>query len=208
MELNVLYCDKDLTVCIKPVGVLSEEGGMPELLSAQLGGKFYCVHRLDKAVGGVMVYARSSHAAAHLSSAIAQGQMGKEYLAVVRGRPEPAEGVMSDLLFKDSAKNKSYVVDRMRRGVKKAELAYALVGSCGGYSLVKISLHTGRSHQIRVQFASRKMPLLGDTKYGGEKADSIALWSHRLMFPDVHTGTMREFTAPPPDSAPWNDEYV
>ena len=208
MEIEILYCDKDIAVCIKPAGVLSESGGMPELLSAQLGGQFYCVHRLDKAVGGVMVYARSSFAAAKLSSAIAQGQTVKEYLAVVLGRPEPAEGLMRDLLFRDKAKNKSYVVDRMRRGVKEAELEYALIGSNAGYSLVQIRLHTGRSHQIRVQFASRGMPLLGDARYGGMKSVNIALWSHRLSFPDVHTGELREFTAPAPGKAPWNLEYI
>ena len=127
MDLNILYQDSSLVLCIKPVGVESEGEGMPRLLERQLGGSIFCVHRLDQAVGGLMVYARTRQAAAALSTAVARREMEKEYLCVVPGGPEPARGVMKDLLYRDAAKNKSFVVRRPRRGVKEAELAYALL---------------------------------------------------------------------------------
>ena len=124
MTIPILYSDRDLAVCVKPRGVSSEQGGLPELLAAQLGDeRVRCVHRLDVAVGGVMVYARSSRAAAGLSRQIADRTLQKEYLAVVPGRPETDEAVLRDLLFHDRTKNKSYVVRRMRAGVREAELS-------------------------------------------------------------------------------------
>lgn len=173
--MTVLYEDKNIVACVKPVGVVSEDNGksgsVPSLLAGYFDGKgedkqTYTVHRLDAAVGGVMVYARNRSAAAKLSAQIQNGSFRKEYLAVVSGVPQEKSGIMRDLLFHDLSKNKSYVVDRMRRGVKEAELEYEVLATVDGKSLVKILLHTGRTHQIRVQFASRKMPLVGDRKYG------------------------------------------
>ena len=205
MDLNILYQDSSLVLCIKPVGVESEGEGMPRLLERQLGGSIFCVHRLDQAVGGLMVYARTRQAAAALSTAVARREMEKEYLCVVPGGPEPARGVMKDLLYRDAAKNKSFVVRRPRRGVKEAELAYALLEQGPEYSLVRVALHTGRSHQIRVQFASRAMPLLGDGKYGSrERRCTIALWSCRLAFPHPATKKPVSFTALPPAAFPWD----
>ena len=166
MDLNIRYKDSSLVLCLKPVGVESEGEGMPRLLEQQLGSPIFCVHRLDKAVGGLMVYARTKQAAAALSAAVARREMEKEYLCVVPGAPEPAQGLMRDLLYRDAAKNKSFVVKRPRRGVKEAELAYTLLERGPETALVRVALHTGRSHQIRVQFSSRAMPLLGDVKYG------------------------------------------
>lgn len=206
MELNIIYQDSSLALCIKPVGVESEGEGMPLLLAQQLGGSVFCVHRLDKAVGGLMVYARGKQAAAALSAAVAQRELEKEYLCVVPAAPVPDQGLMRDLLYRDPAKNKSFVVKRPRRGVKEAELAYTVLAQGPENTLVRVSLHTGRSHQIRVQFASRAMPLLGDVKYGSrERRCGIALWSCRLAFRHPVTGKPLRFTALPPAIFPWNE---
>lgn len=206
MDIKLLYEDRDLVVCIKPVGVLSEGEGMPALLKELSHCEnIYCVSRLDRAVGGVMVYAKNAAAAAKLSSAMGAGELKKVYLAVVHGRPELENGVMCDLLFKDSAKNKSYVVKRMRKGVREAELEYTLLETRENMSLVKIKLHTGRSHQIRVQFSSRKMPLAGDVKYGSTCKDcNIALWCEKIEFPHPKSGETIRFSAQLPDAFPWN----
>lgn len=205
MDLEILHKDKYLVLCIKPAGVLSEEGGMPELLREQLGGEIYPVHRLDRAVSGLMVYARSKASAGKLSGLVSNGGLHKKYYAVIQGCPEQAEGSFRDLLFKDSAKNKSYVVKRMRKGVKQAELDYKVLAGTGDLSLVEISLITGRSHQIRVQFSSRGLPLAGDIKYGSKIRDcGIALYSTGLEFTHPFTGKAMAFSHMPPDEYPWN----
>ena len=191
--MDILYSDKELAVLVKPVG-LDSQAAVPAELEKQLGGTFFPVHRLDQNVGGVMVYARTKQAAAALSKAIQEGAMVKEYVAMVHGTPEEA-GDWEDLLFKDSAKNKVFVVKRMRGGVKKARLEYRRLTQ-GETSLVHIRLHTGRSHQIRVQFASRKYPLVGDHKYGSrDEARSPMLFSCRITFP--WKGKSRSFEAYP-----------
>lgn len=175
--MEILYSDPEIVVCVKPVGMDSEHE-VPQAL----GGEIYPVHRLDKNVGGVMVYAKKKAAAAALSKAVQEGTMVKEYVAMVHGAP-PEEGDWEDLLWKDSAKNKVFVVKRERRGVKKARLEYKRLRE-GETSLVRIRLHTGRSHQIRVQFSSRGFPLVGDHKYGSrdEKSEPM-LFSCCLSFP-------------------------
>ena len=179
--MEILYSDADLAVCVKPVG-LNSEADVPAALKEALRGEFFTVHRLDQNVGGVMVYARNSKAAAELSRAIQSGEMIKEYLAIVHGAP-PDSGVLEDLLWKDSSKNKVFVVKRERKGVKKAKLEYKTLHRDEN-SLVRIRLHTGRSHQIRVQFASRGFPLLGDHKYGARDGfTSPYLFSCKLAFP-------------------------
>ena len=178
---------------------------MPRLLSEALGGDIYCVHRLDRAVGGVMVYARTPAAAADLSRQIAARQLHKEYLAAVQGRPEEDSATLRDLLFWDRAKNKSFVVKRQRGGVKDAELEYSLLEALPEFSLLRIILHTGRTHQIRVQFSSRAMPLVGDAKYGSRYRDcALALWSHSLGFRHPATGKAMSFAAMPEAVFPWN----
>ena len=202
--LTILYRDKAVAVCIKPAGTDAQRG-MPALLQAQCGGAFYCVHRLDRDVGGVMVYAASPAAAASLSRSVADGQLEKDYLAVCAGHPDPASGTLRDLLFHDTAKNKTYVVKRQRKGVKEALLQYKTLEVSDGVSLVRVRLLTGRTHQIRVQFASRGMPLLGDVKYGSrERVRGIALWSASLSFPHPLSGERLRFSAPPPITAPWD----
>ena len=207
--MEILYKDRHLAVCVKPVGVISEDAGMPALLREQLGGEAYCVHRLDTVVGGVMVYALNKKAAAKLSAYIAGDMLTKEYLAVVEGIPNPDEGYMDDLLLKDSAKGKSYVVQRMRKGVKDARLQFKVLQTVatvnGTYSLVWVRLVTGRFHQIRVQFASRKHPLVGDGKYGSKcNRCTPALWAWRLTFPHPQTGEWRRYDQKPPEQFPWN----
>lgn len=191
--MEILYSDKALAVCVKPVGLDSEQA-VPAALIQVLGGEIFPIHRLDKNVGGVMVYARTRQAAAALSKAIQEGSMVKEYVALVHGTP-PETGDWEDLLFKDSAKNKVFVVKKERKGVKKARLEYRVLTS-GPDSLVRIRLHTGRSHQIRVQFASRGYPLAGDHKYGArDDLSAPMLFSCRISFP--WQGSLRSFEALP-----------
>ena len=191
--MDILYFDRDIVVCIKPVG-LDSEHQVPEALIEILGGQIFPIHRLDMNVGGVMVYARTKQAAAQLSKAVQEGTMVKEYVAQVHGTP-PENGDWQDLLFKDSRRNKVFVVDRQRSGVKKARLEFTR-HTAGETSLVHIRLHTGRSHQIRVQFASRGFPLVGDRKYGG-RDDSPApmLYSCRITFP--YKGTEKVYHSLP-----------
>ena len=192
--MDILFSDKEIVVCIKPVGLDSEQD-VPQALSQLLGGEIFTLHRLDKNVGGVMIYGRTKAAAAKFSKLIQDGQLVKEYVALVHGTP-PAEGDLVDLLWKDSGKNKVFVVKRERRGVKKARLTYRLLRA-GEQSLVRVRLYTGRSHQIRVQFASRGFPLVGDHKYGS-RDDSTApmLYSCCLTFP--YHGKEQKFEALPP----------
>ena len=172
--MEILYSDKDIVVCVKPVGLASEHD-VPQAL----GGEIFPIHRLDKNVGGVMVYARSKSAAAALSKAVQDGSLVKEYVARVHGTP-PESGDWTDFLFKDSAKNKVFVVKKERKGVKKARLEFVRLRD----NLVRIRLHTGRSHQIRVQFASRGFPLAGDHKYGSkDEATAPMLFSCCITFP-------------------------
>ena len=176
--MEILYSDGGIVVCVKPVG-LDSELEVPAALAEQLGGELFPIHRLDKNVGGVMVYARTKAAAAALSKAVQDGTMVKEYVAQVHGAP-PESGDWEDLLFKDSTKNKVFVVKKERKGVKKARLEFTR----HGHDLVRVRLHTGRSHQIRVQFASRGYPLVGDHKYGArDEAAAPMLFSCCLTFP-------------------------
>ena len=180
--MQIIHSDRDLAVIVKPVG-LDSEAGVPAAIREALGGEVFTVHRLDLNVGGVMVYARTKQAAAALSRLIQEGAMAKEYVARVRGVPEE-KGDWTDLLFKDARKNKVFVVSRERAGVKKARLEYTRLDTDGETSLVRIRLHTGRSHQIRVQFASRRNPLVGDHKYGArDAATAPMLFSCCLTFP-------------------------
>ena len=188
--MEILYSDKDIAVCIKPVG-LDSEMEVPQALKERLGGEIFPLHRLDKNVGGVMVYARTKAAAAGLSKAIQNGEMVKEYVAKVHGEP-PENGVLTDLLFKDSRKNKVFVVKKARTGVKEAKLQYRHLGA----GLVHVRLFTGRSHQIRVQFSSRGFPLIGDHKYGSRAEETAPmLFSCRITFPVK--GKTHRYTALP-----------
>ena len=179
--MEFLHTDREIAVILKPVGMDSEQE-IPAAIAAAIGGEVFPVHRLDKNVGGCMVYARTRRAAAALSRAVQDGTRKKEYVALVHGAV-PESGDWEDLLWKDSAKNKVFVVKRERRGVKSARLEFTRLRA-GDPALVRILLHTGRSHQIRVQFASRGFPLLGDHKYGARDASPAPLlFSCALTFP-------------------------
>ena len=179
--MDIIYSDREIAVIVKPVGVDSEHQ-VPALISETLGGEIFPIHRLDLNVGGVMVFARTKAAAAQLSKLIQEGKLVKEYRCLVHGNP-PEGGVLEDLLFKDSRKNKVFVVKKERKGVKKASLEYVRLTD-GSPALLHIRLHTGRSHQIRVQFASRGFPLVGDHKYGArDEAKEPKLFSCRISFP-------------------------
>ena len=179
--MEILFSDANIAVCVKPVG-LDSEAEVPAGLIAQLGGEIFPIHRLDKNVGGVMVYARKKQTAATLSKAVQEGTMVKEYVAMVHGTP-PETGDWEDLLWKDSKKNKVFVVKRQRGGVKKARLEFKRLSE-GETSLMHVRLHTGRSHQIRVQFSSRGFPLVGDHKYGSrDDRTEPMLFSCRIRFP-------------------------
>ena len=215
MDIPILYEDAHLLLCVKPRGVFSQTDSrgnpaMPDLLSRQCGGEIFPVHRLDGEVSGVMVYAKTKHTAAKLSQLVSDHErFVKTYYAVIEGIPEVAQGTLEDLLFHDRFKNKTYVVDRMRGGVKAAKLTYETIATAKGeemsLSLVKIRLYTGRSHQIRVQFASRGMPLAGDRRYGAKTGGDIALFSYGLAFVHPITKRLIEIRAMPPIDGVWEN---
>ena len=210
MNFSVLYQDKDIAVCIKPTGMLSQsdekgESGLKELLEEHLGKTVHLIHRLDRPVSGIMVFALNPKAASRLSADIADhSRFIKEYMVCVSGKPELDTAILKDMLFRDRFNGKTFVVDTKRKGAKDASLEYTRLDTVnhedfGELSLIKIRLHTGRTHQIRVQFASRGYPVAGDGKYGSRiKAEGIALHSYKLSFPHPYTGKTVEFTAPMP----------
>ena len=206
--MKIVYQDPHMVVCVKPAGLLAQadsKGGESavSLLEAQFGN-IYPVHRLDRETGGVMVFARSQKAAAALSAAVQENKLQKEYLAVLPEMPEAETGELEDILFHDRMKNRTYVVDRQRKGAKPAKLAYRVLEQLESGVLVRVRLFTGRTHQIRVQFASRKLPLLGDRKYGSREKGTMALWAWRLTLPHPKTGTEMTFCAlPAVEEAPW-----
>ncbi len=218
--MTILYEDKYLLVCEKPVGVESQlsSAGKPDMLTLlseyrkEKGEDAYIglVHRLDTATGGAMVYSKQASVTGKISGILNSPEYEKEYLAIVHGVPERSEGEMRDLLYHDKTKNKSYVVSKKRAGVKEAILTYVTLKTFGDgegelRSLVKVKLITGRTHQIRVQFASRGMALVGDGKYGSrDNKASLALWSHRLTFVHPITKTRIAVTSEPPRDYPWS----
>ena len=209
--MNIIYYDNNIIVCIKPAGVIStdEEGGMPQLLREALGDEnadIRAVHRLDQVVSGLMVYAQSNAAASELSRQIRCGEFHKSYLAVVHGVPVERKGRFEDILLRSKEKRKTFVINKPARGAQNAILDYELLGSNGERSLVAIELITGRTHQIRAQFSHRRLPLLGDRKYGaGEDNCRIALWSYSLSFLNPESGKRMNFRVKPPREYPWSD---
>lgn len=209
--MELLYLDDDIVVCVKPPRVLStdEPGGVPELVRQTLGdteAQVRTVHRLDRVVSGLMVLARSAEAASELSRQIRERSFEKEYLAVLHGIPEKPEGTLRDLLLRNKPERKTYVVSKPAKGVQEAILDYQVIGQTENLSRVRIQLQTGRTHQIRAQFSSRGLPLVGDRKYSLLEDDcEIALWSYRLAFTHPGTGKAMEFILEPPDCYPWTD---
>ena len=227
----IVYEDTALVVVNKPAGLSSEEGIPSKLreLWAKPNAFVGVIHRLDVGVSGLMVYAKTPAAAAALSRQVTQSQEAyavldgraegkaaqpsfvKQYRAVLAGGPDealPVEGTLRDHLFKDSRKGRVFPVKKPRNGVREAVLEYRIAATVqtesGSFSLVDVTLHTGRTHQIRVQFASRKHPLWGDGKYGSRQKGAIALQSVHLHFVHPTTGEKMEFRLEKPNSSPWD----
>lgn len=207
--MKLIYQDADIVVCVKPARVLStdEPGGMPELVRQALGTKdVRTVHRLDRVVSGLMVLALSAEAASELSRQIREDRFEKEYLAIVHGAPEQDEGRFQDLLLRDKVRKMTLVAQEPGKGVQPASLRYRVLNSKNDMSRVRVALETGRTHQIRVQFASRGLPLVGERKYSTLEDDcEIALWSYRLAFGHPTTGKPMEFILDPPATYPWTE---
>ena len=206
--MEIVYLDEDIMVCLKPARVLStdEPGGVPDLAREALGdpkADVRTVHRLDRVVSGLMVLARTPAAASELSRQIREDAFQKEYMAVVHGCPEKT-GTLRDLLYRDKARRMTLVAEAPAKGVQEAVLDYQVLHSAQDMSRVRIQLHTGRTHQIRVQFSSRGFPLVGERKYSLlEDGCSIALWSCHLGFTHPVTGKPMNFELAPPDVYPW-----
>ena len=207
--MEIIYQDADIVVCVKPPRVLStdEPGGMPELVRQALGTEdVRTVHRLDRVVSGLMVLARNAQSAAELSRQIREDVFQKEYLAVVHGAPEEDAGRFCDLLLRDKARKMTMVATEPGKGVQEAILTYQVLAKKDSMSRVRIQLQTGRTHQIRVQFASRGLPLVGERKYSAlEDPCEIALWSYRIAFAHPKTGEAMEYMLEPPENYPWTD---
>ena len=209
--LEILYADPDILVCIKPARVLStdEPGGLHSLVRTALGNEkadVRTVHRLDRVVSGVMVLARNAKAASELSRQIREDAFEKEYLAVVHGNPEKDRDTLTDLLYRDKARRMTLVASEPANGVQEAILDYRVMNRTAEMSRVKVLLKTGRTHQIRVQFASRNLPLVGERKYCTlEDPCEIALWSHRIAFTHPITGKRVQFSKEPPEIYPWTE---
>ena len=205
--MEILFADDDIVVCIKPARVLStdEPGGLPDLLRDELGTQdFRTVHRLDRVVSGLMVLARNAGAASELSRQVREEEFEKEYLAVVHGEPEK-EATLRDLLGRDKARRMTFVADAPGKGIQEAVLDFRVLNTDEGLSRVRIRLHTGRTHQIRVQFSSRGYPLVGERKYSTlEDPCEIALWSCMIRFAHPVTGEKLTFEQEPPGDYPWS----
>ncbi len=214
--MEILYKSKDLIVVYKPPGVPSEKDPSNDLdamsestqILKQKGEKsdLWLLHRLDRVVGGLLVFARNKHAAAEISSLISEKSVVKEYFAVVEG--ECYGGILKDYIYKPPHSSKAYITDTLRKGVKEAILEYSSIESKvtekGILTLVRISLKTGRYHQIRAQFSHRGLPIVGDGKYGSRinKAKMPALFSYRLAF--TFKGEKIDVTIVPPREYPWD----
>lgn len=205
--MELIHVDRDIVVCIKPPRVVStdEPGGLPDLVREALGdSNIRTVHRLDRVVSGLMVLARTKRSASELSRQIMAGEFDKEYLAVIHGIPAAAEGTLRDLLLRNKQERKTYVVTETGKDVQEAILNYRVISGTETLSKVRIELVTGRTHQIRAQFSSRGLPLVGDRKYGSqEDSCEIALWSHRIAFNHPYTRKRMEFIQSPPPAYPW-----
>ena len=207
--MELIHVDRDIVVCIKPPRVLStdEPGGLPDLVREALGdpnANIRTVHRLDRVVSGLMVLARTNKSASELSRQIREGEFEKEYLAVLHGIPDQQRATLQDLLLRNKAEKKTYVVTQPGKDVQEAILNYEVLTKKGELSKVRIELVTGRTHQIRAQFSGRGLPLVGDRKYSLFEDDcEIALWSHRIAFNHPYTGKRMVFIQEPPMDYPW-----
>lgn len=220
MEIPILYEDNHLLVVEKPVNVPvqgddSKDQDLLTLLKQDLkvryekpGNVFLgLVHRLDRPVGGAMVFAKTSKSASRLSDIIRRQALDRNYLAIVRGTPPEKKGLLTHYLVKDTSQNKVFTASASNKKAKKAVLEYEMIGHVDGLSLLSIRLHTGRSHQIRVQFSASGCPLYGDQKYGqsvNRPGQQIALWSNGLAFKHPTKEETITVQSKPPEQYPWN----
>lgn len=208
--INILYEDKHICICEKMPGMICEDNqtddSLPKILKQQLNSNIYTLHRLDKPVGGAVIYAKTKQASAVFSMLIHENRIKKQYLTVLDAIPEEDSATLTDYLFRDRQKNKTFIVKRMRKGVKEAKLVYEIAGKSENHALALVTLITGRTHQIRAQFGSRKTPVTGDGKYGSrDNKCETALWSHKLEFTHPFTGeNISIFSHPPYDNYPWS----
>ena len=228
-DMKIIHQTAEYVVVCKAAGEDSEHD-LPEMLAEQNGDlatDYYVVHRLDQAVAGLLVLARNRVTAAELSRQLTENRLRKTYLCVVPGVPAPASGEMQDLLYQDKMKRKMFPVKRKRAGVKEASLRYHVLEtklvnttvtsskqedtaavSASQLTLVEVELQTGRFHQIRCQFAARKLPLVGDGKYGSRvRSPHLALFCRQLSFYDAKEKKECSFTAAPPAEFPWEIFY-
>lgn len=221
--LNVIYEDNHVIVVEKPCNIPSQadktgDEDMLTLVKEYIKKKYNkpgevfvgLVHRLDRPVGGIMVFAKTSKGASRLSDSIRKKEFSKTYLAVVNGKFDEKHGVLEDYLYKNEALNKSMVVSKEKSGAKFARLYYDVLEENGTCSLVKIKLETGRHHQIRVQFSHAGHPLVGDQKYGKtEPNKQIALWAYELEFKHPTKDEILKFTCMPQKVGTWKDfKYI
>ena len=218
--VKVIYEDNHLLVVEKPVNILSQgdntnDDDMVNLLKKYLKEKYNkpgnvfvgLVHRLDRPVGGCMVFAKTSKAASRLSEQVRNKSFKKTYRAVIHGNMNKKEDNLLDYLYKNKKTNMVSVVSKNTKDAKDARLYYETLESQKGFSLVQIDLKTGRPHQIRVQFASRKHPLFGDQRYGqhlNKVGQQIALWSYKIEIVHPTTKEKMEFVCDVPNEYPWN----
>ena len=204
--MKIIHQTAEYTVVCKAAGEDSEHD-LPEMLAEQNGDRatdYYVVHRLDKAASGLLVLARDRQTAGELSRQLTENRLRKTYLCVVPGVPAPVSGEMQDLLYQDKMKKKMFPVKRKRAGVKEASLTYRVLETQAPLTLVEVELQTGRFHQIRCQFAARKLPLVGDGKYGSRVwSPHLALFCRQLSFYDAKEKKECSFTAAPPAEFPW-----
>lgn len=220
-KLKVLYEDNQIIVVLKPQnlptqGDSSGDESLLDLVKQYIKEKYEkpgeafigLVHRLDRPTGGVMVFARTSKAAARLAEQLKDGSFEKKYLAVVVGTPRDRQARLTNYLMKDEKNNLVTVVPAAYEGAKKAELSYKVLESTQKVSLVDIKLHTGRSHQARVQMKHIGTPIFGDARYGGDtlaKGHNLALWAYELRFYHPVSKTPMVFVAyPPQEKTPWD----
>lgn len=220
MNIEILYEDNHLLVVEKPVNipVQADDSRDEDLLTIlkndlkvrfQKPGNVYLglVHRLDRPVGGVIVFAKTSKAASRLSDVIRKNELERKYLAIVRGVPKTKKAKLEHFLLKDTKKNIVKAVSASHKQAKKAVLDYEVLASNQELSLLSVHLHTGRSHQIRVQLSTSGFPLYGDQKYGQDvnrSGQQIALWAHELSFPHPVSKEVLTFRSEPPNKYPWN----
>ncbi|MGD6766885.1 RluA family pseudouridine synthase [Mammaliicoccus lentus] len=219
MHINVLYEDNHLLIVEKPVNIAVQEDASKDMdllnmLKSYIKEKYNkpgdvylgLVHRLDRPVGGVMVFARTSKAASRLSNELRKQQIYRKYKAIIRGTLPNKQGELVDYLYKDRKKNLVTVVSSKNKGGKKAILEYKVLSKKDNLSMLEVELKTGRSHQIRVQLANQGTPLYGDQKYGehvNKHGQQIALWASSLSVKHPTKDEMITVESEPPKEYPW-----